>query len=115
VPVGPHEPDQRINQVGTLLRSTGRVLRYDQQQRLRNHFISPWPAHEALAGAEAAPRPGQLGQAILTDTVLHGAMRPVFSLSRHSRADTDSPETPVTFVVMTLEADCPGDTSPGSQ
>src|SRR5712691_9787136 len=55
------------------------------------------------------------GQAILTDTVLHGPMTPVFSLSRHSRADAVLPELPVTFVVMTLEADRPGDTSPGSQ
>ena len=55
------------------------------------------------------------GQAILTDTVLHGPVTPVLSLKRHSRAETTLPEPPVTFVVMTLEADCPGDTDPGSQ
>jgi len=55
------------------------------------------------------------GQAILTDTVLHGPTTPVFSLSRHSRAETTLPEPPVTFVVITLEADCPGDNIPGSQ
>src|SRR6266568_3079638 len=52
---------------------------------------------------------------MLTDTVLHGPVTPVFSLSRHSRAEAVLPEPPVTFVVMTLEADCPGDTTPGSQ
>ncbi len=54
------------------------------------------------------------GQAILTDTVLHGPLTPVFSLSRHSRAEATLPEPPVTFVVMTLEEDCPGDNIPGS-
>src|SRR6266567_4819232 len=54
------------------------------------------------------------GQRILTDTVLHGAMAPVLSLSRQRRTEAARPDPPVTLVVMTIEADCPGFTKPGS-
>src|SRR6266702_645800 len=59
-------------------------------------------------------RPLRPGQAISTDTVLHGAMTPVFSLSRQSRTEAARPDPPVTLCVMTIEADCPGFTKPGS-
>lgn len=53
-------------------------------------------------------------QAILTDTVLHGPTTPVLWLSRQTRTDAVMPETPVTVVVMTIDADCPGFKKPGS-
>jgi hypothetical protein len=39
----------------------------------------------------------------------------VFSFSRHSRTEADLPELPVTLVVITIDADCPAFTEPGSQ
>jgi hypothetical protein len=68
-----------------------------------------------LADDMALVDPGKYpNQPILTDTVLHGAMTPVLSLSRQSRTEAAMPEPPVTLVVMTIEADCPGFTKPGS-
>ena len=50
----------------------------------------------------------------MADTVLHGPTAPVLWLLRQTRAEAAAPETPVTCVVMTMEACCPGLMKPGS-
>jgi hypothetical protein len=76
-----------------------------------------WPTNAGRVEALVLP-PGtttRKAQAMVTDTVRHGPTAPVFSLSRHTRTDAARPETLVTFVVMTTDANWPGAMNPGSQ